>query len=377
MLLFSQAQAQPDSCMLTAHIKGLGNHRILFAYYPNDSTYTADTIRAHGGRFTFHKKLNEPTYYNLSTLREHPKMNRRYALTVPYIGRGGRLYGTFRDLLLENRTMTWEGSLRTFRRSRVTNAPQNDTMNMIAGIATYIWKNDPARQQWLKAMKGKKLNPDQQYTRDSLYTQVYKRQGDSIAAYIMAHPHTYASANSLWRVMYSDHAVKEAAFNALNPAFRHLANVSGYKKRLDRTATQVSVGEMAPEISLPDTSGREVALSSLRGKVTLVDFWASWCGPCRRENPNVVAAYKKYHPKGLEIYAVSLDRDKGHWTQAIEKDKLPWIQVSDLLQWESKAARAYGVQGIPNNFLLNKDGKVIATNLRGKTLEGKLKGLLK
>lgn len=135
----------------------------------------------------------------------------------------------------------------------------------------------------------------------------------------------------------------------------------------------VGVGSMAPEISYPDPEGNTQSLSSLKGKYVLVDFWASWCRPCRQENPNVVANYKKYHPKGLEIFQVSLDKSKQSWVKAIKDDGLgDWTHVSDLQVWKSEPARLYGVQSIPSNFLLDKDGKVIAKNLRGKDLGNKL-----
>ena len=127
-----------------------------------------------------------------------------------------------------------------------------------------------------------------------------------------------------------------------------------------------------------DTEGNPVTLSSLYGKgYLLVDFWASWCGPCRGENPNVVAAYNKYHAKGFEILGVSYDDNKDKWLKAIEEDKLPWIHVSDLKGWGNMTAKLYSISGIPANVLLDKEGKIIAKNLRGAALEEKLAELLK
>ena len=135
-------------------------------------------------------------------------------------------------------------------------------------------------------------------------------------------------------------------------------------------------GSEAPEINLPDPSGKNIALSSLRGKVVLIDFWASWCGPCRKEMPNVVAAYKKYKSKGFEIYGVSLDKELQPWVEAIKKEGITWIQVSDLRYWDCVAAKQYNVQSIPFTLLLDKEGKIIAKDLRGDKLEAKLKELL-
>jgi thiol-disulfide isomerase/thioredoxin len=144
------------------------------------------------------------------------------------------------------------------------------------------------------------------------------------------------------------------------------------------------IGNLAPEIIEKSNSGKQIKLSDTRGKLVLIDFWASWCGPCRKENPVVVAAYNKYknknfsNGKGFVVFNVSLDRDETSWKKGIETDKLDWTyHVSDLKGWYSKHAAVYGVRQIPSNFLIDKDGIIIARNLKGPALEATLEKLLK
>jgi len=154
---------------------------------------------------------------------------------------------------------------------------------------------------------------------------------------------------------------------------------SEYMSKLNEYLSQkakTSVGAVASDFTMKDTEGNDFTLSSLRGKYVLIDFWASWCSPCRQENPNVVNAYNKFKDKGFDIVGVSLDREKGAWLKAIKEDFLTWHHVSDLKFWNNVVARSYGVQSIPYNLLLDKDGKIIAVNLRGEALINKLKEIM-
>ena len=136
-------------------------------------------------------------------------------------------------------------------------------------------------------------------------------------------------------------------------------------------------GEQFVDFEMNDTNGGAQKLSSIKGKAVLLEFWASSCGPCRQENPNLVKTYEEYHPKGFEIFAISLDESEESWKKAIEKDGLSWTHVSDLKGSDNKAGLIYGVNGIPDNFLIDQNGKIVARNLRGEKLDEKLAELTK
>ena len=148
--------------------------------------------------------------------------------------------------------------------------------------------------------------------------------------------------------------------------------VAAYLNRLAPTA----VGRTAPDFTLETPDGKPLSMHAVKGKVKILDFWASWCGPCRTENPNVVELYKKFHPKGLEIIGVSLDENKDQWLQAIKDDKLGWKQMSDLKGWQNEGAQLYAVNSIPHTMLVDADGTILARGLHGEKLQTKLEEVL-
>ena len=177
----------------------------------------------------------------------------------------------------------------------------------------------------------------------------------------------------------------KVALNTLNKVIERnsgnqqiASKINAVVRQLEAMA-QVEIGKIAPNFSAPTPDGEQLALNDIKGKATIVDFWASWCGPCRRENPNVVRVYNKYKDKGLEIISVSLDKpgQKQRWLDAIEKDKLDWHHVSNLRYFNDPVARTYNVNAIPATFILDEDGRIVAKKLRGQALEDQIASMLK
>ncbi|HZY38751.1 MAG TPA: TlpA disulfide reductase family protein [Mucilaginibacter sp.] len=225
--------------------------------------------------------------------------------------------------------------------------------------------------------------PDQQKSddfakeNDKTEKAIEAREAGLNKKFINDHPDSYLSLNVLESFAYSaDYVDIAPLYNNLSDAVKKTEAGKKFGERLP-VLKAVAIGATAPEFAEVDTSGKMVSLSSFRGKYVLIDFWASWCGPCRHENPNVVKAFNHYKGQNFTIIGVSLDRPgaKDKWLAAIHKDGLAWTHVSDLKFWDSKTAALYAVRGIPQNFLLDPNGKIIAKNLRGDDLENKLEEL--
>nr|WP_319401576.1 TlpA disulfide reductase family protein [uncultured Carboxylicivirga sp.] len=212
---------------------------------------------------------------------------------------------------------------------------------------------------------------------DETYDAAFDKNSDDKMAFVTENPSSPVAAY----VVYDSYRhqpledIKEAIAK-LNEAIKASPYYQMISERADKLET-VAIGKVAPDFTLNDKEGNPFSLSSLKGKYVLIDFWASWCGPCRRENPNVVKLYNEFKDKGFDILGVSLDEKKDAWEKAIEDDQLTWNHVSDLKGWKNEAAQLYGVSSIPHTVLLDPEGKIIAKNLRGEELHAKISELLK
>lgn len=216
------------------------------------------------------------------------------------------------------------------------------------------------------------------------YEVMVTQYSDVVAKKIKENTTSFASIMAIQQLRPENYLdIYKALDKGLTTKYPDNKDIKSFHAMVQQTEMMVSrtesikVGAEAPELILPMPNDKDLALTSLRGKVVLVDFWASWCAPCRKELPNVKRCYEKYKSKGFEILGVSLDDDKSAWLEAVSKEGLTWPQVSDLKKWQSEACQVYAIQSIPYTVLIDKEGKIIATDLRGADLDKKLAEVLK
>lgn len=348
----------------TADKKFDGNQIVIY----NRATATHDSAVIKDGKFEFVLKFQEPSLYMFYS---------QFELKT----KGG--YSPYAILVTEPGTISISADAESFSNTKVAGAKENDLYK------NYSAKGTKASQKIMKELYTKYgeafVNNRKPDTSDSRYKQLIqdytklseanqKVQVENLKQFIKKNPQSFASLFLLNNYSTSmESGELEALYVSLSNKYKDtkvgksIASVIEAKKI-------TAIGKIAPDFSQADTSGIAVKLSDFRGKYVLIDFWASWCGPCRAENPNLVKTFNTYKDKGFTVLGVSLDQPgkKDAWLGAIHKDNLTWTQVSDLKFWDNEVAVLYGIKGIPANLLLDKDGKIIAKDLRGADLDNKL-----
>jgi len=294
------------------------------------------------------------------------------------------------DFMLENSAIDVTINKTNIKQSKVSGSvSQNDFETYHKGLLAL--KNE---SRMLRTFIRSSIELSEKTKKDSIATllaEVEKKQQDYPINFIKDRTESYYSLSLIEQEILKKNVNIEdylLAFKNLNADLKGTSKGLEVKKKLDDMAlvyqktAQLQIGKTAPNFEAPTPDGNMVSLNNLKGKVTIVDFWAAWCGPCRRENPNVVKIYNKYHNQGLEIIGVSLDgsrtqkEPKKSWLEAIEKDKLTWTQVSNLQYFNGPVAQLYNISSIPATYILDTEGKIVAKNLRGKALELKVEELL-
>lgn len=366
LIVFSCNKAGENEYIITGTIKGVDGKKV-YLEVQDDMTgafKTLDTVVVEGGKFTMKGSAKEADINLIQIESVEGK--------IPFI--------------LENGDIEMDINKDSLSAVKVTGTYNNDELTAYRELGSAIQKKMMKFQKDNMAKMNQAQQKKDTATINALSKEYFKFQKDFAAQseeYVKTHPKAFISLlliESFFQQMVEPAKIT-TYFNGLDKELKANKHGKKIKSQLDvinkpAAPAGVAVGNVAPDFSAPDPSGKMVSLKQCMGKVTLIDFWASWCNPCRAENPNNVALYNEFHAKGLNIIGVSLDKDGAKWKEAIAKDKLAWPQISNLKYWDEPIRVTYGVESIPATFLLDANGTVVAKDLTGAALKAKVAELL-
>jgi len=368
-VLVSCNKAGENEYIVTGNIKGIDNGKNVFLEKQDETGQLKqlDTVKIENGKFTFKGSAKEPEMYLVQVETVQGK--------VPFI--------------LENGDIEMTINKDSVNITKVTGTYNNDELSSYKEVGVKTQKKMAKFQETNMAKMQEASQKQDTVVMNSLRKEYMKIQEDFMKVsdeYVASHPKAFISAlivEGMFNQMNPDIAKIKKYYDGLDKSLKNTKPGKSIATKLGQIAAPVAavqgpvgVGSVAPDFSAPTPDGKTVSLKQSLGKVTIVDFWASWCKPCREENPNVVALYNELHAKGLNIVGVSLDKEAAPWKEAIAKDKLAWNQVSNLKWWKEPIALAYGVESIPATFILDASGKIVAKDLRGAELKAKVNELL-
>ena len=352
IIILASCQSNSSHFRISGNIAGLDTGMVYLIKAKANDILMVDTAEIKGGKFFFEGEAITPA--ELHFLR----LNERELLARFFLEPGKTNVKAYADSL---------------NATKVTGSDETDVLNIFLGEVEYLTKRvNEYQTQYSQARSTDeadriRIDYEASINNMTIYVKNFVKENinSPVALYLLL---TQLAPRIEYEEL-KEIADKVPAELSESPYYKELNEI------LKRTG-KISIGAVAPDFTMNDQNGNPVTLSSLRGKYLLIDFWASWCVPCRQENPNIVTAYAKYKDKGFEILGVSLDQTKDAWLKAIADDNLGWLHVSDLRYWQNAVARLYEVNSIPLSLLLDKDGKIIARNLRGDKLDATLSKLL-
>ena len=348
-----------DSYSLTGTVKGMQDGKVILEKQDDAESVAVDTAIIENGKFKFEGKIAEPAIYSLVLE-----------------GTQARSF-----VILENGKINIEINKDSMFLNKISGTYNNEQLTEYNALGMKIQK----KLKEFETANGEKMMMAQQ-NQDTLaindlrekYGKIQSEMEQSTLKYVADHPKAYVSlllVEGMLSNPNADAAKTKSLFNGLDSSLKNSAK--GKKvATLMETSVGVAVGAPAPDFSAPTPEGKMVSLKESLGKVTIIDFWASWCGPCRQANPSLVALYKEFHDQGLNIVGVSLDKTADKWKEGIAADGLPWVHISNLKFWDEPIAATYNVKSIPNMFVLDANGIVVAKDLHGAELRAKVASLL-